>query len=149
MSSKNDYAAPVYTYEATGERIGANDIVDAGTLVRITLNARENGNYTGSISGVYRIVKSDISKAKVTIVSHEYTAEEICPDKSDITVTVTVGKKKIKLTEDDYEIVGYTNNVKTGTGKVILRGVGNYGGTIKASFKISKKGFSFEEIFAK
>lgn len=51
--------------------------------------------------------------------------------------------KKVPLAADDYEIVSYSNNVKKGTATVIIKGVGNYGGTKKITFKIKSKKVGF------
>ena len=51
--------------------------------------------------------------------------------------------KGTKLSEDDYEIVGYSNNINKGTAKVTIRGTGNYGGLKTQTFKIKAKGFKW------
>jgi hypothetical protein len=43
------------------------------------------------------------------------------------------------LTSNDYDIVGYSNNVNLGTATVVIRGKGEYGGTKNVTFKIVKK----------
>lgn len=43
------------------------------------------------------------------------------------------------LKEDEYEIVGYTKNIKKGTAKVTIHGLGEYGGTKTGKFKIIAK----------
>ena len=52
-----------------------------------------------------------------------YTGSEIQPGKNQMTV-------KGGLKAENFEIVGYTNNIKKGTAKVTLRGVGDYGGCL-------------------
>ena len=147
LASNTDYEKVLtYSYKATttledgtvrqaGETIDARDIVPAGTVICVT--AEGKGKYKGILTGEYRVVSQDISKAKVTIPVQTYTGDEIILQKNKI--KVTIGKEELKPT--DYEITGYQNNTKKGTAKVTLKGVGNYGGTKIVSFKINSKPF--------
>ena len=93
------------------------------------------GNYRGSITESFRIVAkgSHLSKARVKVEGKfYYTGLPITPSKSDL--TITLGKRT--LTAADYDIIDYSNNVEKGTGKIIIRGKGNYGGTKQVSFRI-------------
>ncbi|MBQ6888159.1 MAG: leucine-rich repeat protein [Lachnospiraceae bacterium] len=127
-----------------GEIIGKDDILPVGTVVRVT--AKGIVNYVGTISGEYRIVQADIKKASVKIPAQIYSGSEIILDKSQITVKMG----KITLEDTDYEIVSYSNNIKKGTAKVVLQGVGNYGGTKTVNFKIKSKGLVwwFRNLFS-
>ena len=49
-----------------------------------------------------------------------------------------MGKNTI-LTTDDYEIIGYNNNVKKGTATLTIKGKGNYGGTKAVKYTIQAK----------
>ena len=118
-----------------GDPILEADIPPAGTLVKAATVGI--GNYGGTIEGKYRIVRTDISKAKVTIAAQEYTGNAIELSKAQI--TVKVGKEVLDPT--DFEIVSYKKNTKKGTATVELKGIGNYGGVKNASFKIKAKGF--------
>jgi len=125
------------TIRSAGSVIQASDILPAGTSVTVT--AKGMGNYTSEISCTYRIVQADITKAKGKIAAQIYTGKAIEPGKSDITLTVG----KTTLAPTDYEIVSYSNNVKKGTATVVVKGVGNYGGTREIKFKIKSKVFSW------
>lgn len=46
-----------------------------------------------------------------------------------------------KLTESEFEIVSCANNINKGNATIIIKGMGNYGGTKTISFKIQSKGF--------
>ena len=118
-----------------GENIDKDDILPANTLVNITVTG--TGNYSGTLEGQYRVVASDISKAKVTIPAQIYTGKEITLDKNQI--TVKIGKDI--LAPENYKIVtdSYKNNVRKGTANVSIKGVGNYGGTKNAKFKIKAR----------
>ncbi len=114
----------------TGDPVESDDVLPAGTVVEITVSGK--GNYTGQLKGRYRIVQSDISKARVTIPTQIYTGEELRPGKD--VLQVKIGN--VSLWETDYEIVEYRNNIKKGKASVTIRGVGNYGGTKTVQFTI-------------
>ena len=118
-----------------GESIGKDDILPANTLVNITVTG--TGNYSGTLAGQYRVVVSDISKAKITIPAQTYTGNEITLDKNQI--SVKIGKDT--LFPENYEIIedSYKNNVRKGTASVMIKGVGSYGGTKTIKFKIKAK----------
>lgn len=134
---KNDTTLDNGTVRTAGTTVDKNDIIPAGTVLTVTVNGK--GNYTGSITGEYRITQAAISSASVTIPKQTYTGAAITLDKSQITVKV----KGKPIAEDQYEIVAgsYKNNVKKGTASVTIRGVDNYGGTKTVKFTIKAKGF--------
>nr|MCR5507323.1 hypothetical protein [Lachnospiraceae bacterium] len=49
--------------------------------------------------------------------------------------------KKNEITDNIYEVVGYTSNIKTGVGRVTVRGLGDYGSTRMLTFRIVKPGY--------
>ena len=116
-----------------GDTAESDDILPAGTVLEITVSGK--GNYTGQLKGRYRIVWSDISKAKVTIPAQIYTGEEIRPGQD--VLQVKLGG--VSLWETDYEIVEYRNNIKKGKASVTIKGIGNYGGTKTVQFTIRPK----------
>ena len=147
LSSGTDYEKTInYSYKSetvlkdgtvrrAGEAIGANDIPPVDTVIVVTVCGK--GNYTGVLTGEYRLMKKDIGKAKVTIPKQTYTGKPVTLDRNEIKVT----HGKVTLGENDYKIVGYTNNIKKGTAKVTIKGTGEYGGTKTVSFTIKAKGF--------
>lgn len=78
--------------------------------------------------------KIDLSRAAVSGLksSYQYTGKAITPS-----VKVKLGSQTLKK-DRDYQ-VAYKNNKKTGTATVTITGLGNYGGEIKKTFKITKK----------
>ncbi len=133
----------VYSYEG----ISAGQSPAAGTVVEVT--AAGINNYAGtSITGSYRIYNTNISKLKIVIDAKEYTGREVQLSSGDIHVYAgksdAVAGKEIK--DLCYEIVSYGNNIKAGTAKVTLRGIGNYGGTRAYSFKIKKKEYLTKRV---
>ncbi len=151
LTAGKDYEKkPVYTYKsdtmldngtmrAAGSAVDRDDIVPAGTVLKVAVTAKNGGNYTGTLEGEYRITKASISKTAVTVRRQTYTGQEIILDKSDITVRI----KGKQVDESQFEIVegSYKNNVKKGTASVTIRGVDNYGGTKTIRFTIKAKGF--------
>lgn len=143
---KNDTRLDNGTVRAAGTEVGKDDIIPAGTVITVTALALtptgKTPNYTGSCTGEYSFRTYDIAKAKVTIPAQTYTGKPITLDKTDAgQLLVKVNGKKVEA--DQFEIVAgsYTNNVKKGTASVTIRGVDNYGGTKKVSFRIKAKGF--------
>lgn len=149
LTAGTDYEKEVkYTYTANtklangtlrkaGDVVWTSDILPAGTSVTVTATGK--GNYTGTIKCTYRIVQADISKGSGKITTQTYTGKEIKPGKADITMKVG----RTTLSDKDYEIVGYKNNIRKGTATVIIKGVGNYGGTKEIKFSIKSKTFSW------
>ena len=138
LAVKKDYEIVKYAY-ADGSEVKDTDIIPAGTEIFVTVKAKEGSGFTGELTGSYRIVQADISKVAAKVTDQTFTGSAIKPGKEEITLTM----KKVPLTADDYEIVSYSNNVKKGTATVIIRGVGNYGGTKKITFKIKSKKVGF------
>ncbi len=111
-------------------------IPSVNTIVKLTAKAYGN-NYTGSITTEFRVIakEKNIAKASVTINNgnpYIYTGSAIRPDKNAIRVTLNG-----TLSNDDYEIVEYSNNIKKGTAKLTIHGLGEYGGTKTVTFKIT------------
>lgn len=140
LKAGTDYDTGVlYTYASgmkQGQQVMPTDIIPLGTVLRVEVRVTNPRTYQGTVYGTYRIVQANIAKAKVTVDTQTYTGLKIRPGKSAIHVTMN----GMPLGDNDYEIVGYENNVNQGTAKVTIRGKGNYGGTKTVNFKIKKKG---------
>jgi len=131
---ENDHGWLYNAIRREGEEVQSVDVIPVGTQIKATVNGI--GNYADTKqSAVFTFVEADISKAKITVSKQTYTGKEIQPTKADI--TVTLNKQILKKT--DYEIVGYSNNIKQGKGKITIKGLGNYGGTKTVDFVIQKK----------
>ena len=138
LKSGKDYTVQ-YTSEATGQEIGKTDMVENGTQIRVTVTAAENSNYEGTLSRTYYVREAkdvkDISKVKYDkIAAQQYTGSGIEPEVKFYTLT---GKTKNYLTEEDYGIIGYYNNIKRGTATVLIHGTGAYSGAKSITFKIT------------
>lgn len=95
------------------------------------------GDYKGTRNEEFRIVAKLLSdkqiKANVKSVKY-FNGQEVSLNKSEIVVT----DNGVSVPASCYEIVGYKDNNKAGTAKVIIRGLGRYGGEKTISFKIKK-----------
>lgn len=115
----------------------SNNIV--GVSVYVKLAAKAASNYQGEWIGSYKIAKGDISKAKITVKkAKNWTGTNVNLEPSDIEVSLN-GSPLIAGAE--WVIVECSNNIKRGTATVEVRGVGDYGGTKTANFKIIQKPF--------
>lgn len=132
----NDKAAKFY--KKAGEPVDKDDIIPAGTQITVKVTAKGT-DYTGTVSGTYRITTASISGAKVTTTAQSYTGKAITLEENQIRVEIKGTSLKYG---EDYEILEdtYSNNINKGTAKVMIRGIGNYGGTRIATFKIKGKG---------
>ena len=86
-------------------------------------NYAGDGSTPSTQSATIRFVAANIAKVTVKVATQTYTGKAIEPTKDDITIKVG----KVTLEKTDYEIVSDSNNVKKGTAKVTICGIGNYG----------------------
>lgn len=121
------------TIRGAGEAVEKTDVLPVGTEIKVTLTAKEGGNYTGEISDTYLITEKSLDKAKITVAKQTYTGKEIVLSQDDIKV---VDGTELILGQD-YVITGYTNNIKKGTAYVTIKGKGVYGGTKTVKFSIT------------
>ena len=129
----------IYTYEGVED----GGVPAAGTMVYVTANGINN--YAGSsITGSYYIYSKHINSLIVSIDPQVYTGKEVTLSESDIHVYLnqTARKNGEELDETCYRIAGYSNNIKAGTAKVTLQGMGEYGGQRTCGFRINKKEYS-------
>lgn len=90
------------------------------------------GNYTGTVVKYFTINPTTIVGAKVSGLSIQaYTGQEIKPEPQ-----ITIGLDKRVLTKNKDYSLAYSNNTKTGTATVTIKGKGNYKGNISKTFKI-------------
>lgn len=134
----------VYNYAGMAD----GHLPPAGTTVTVTVKGIDcygDENSSSTLTGSYRIFQTNISKLQIVIDNQEYTGKEITLSASAIHVYANAADKKAKKelpnAETCYEIIEYKNNIKAGTAKVTLHGIGEYGGTKTYSFKILKKAY--------
>ena len=94
------------------------------------------GNYTGTMTGEFKIVPADLSDAVITADPVDYTGSAVEPDK----LTVTYNGTNL-VDKTDYEITGCDNNVSIGDKAIVtIKGLGNYTGTASGYFTIKSDG---------
>ena len=104
------------------------DNVNAGTAsVRIT----GLKYYSGSVEYTFEIKAIELTDAVVTVDTDDIVADG---SKKTPTVNVTLGDTVLEAGKDF--TVSYFNNVKVGTAKATVTGIGNYTGKIKQAFEI-------------
>ena len=144
LKAGTDYSNTIRYYEyfpATGTtssvELGSSTIAKYNMYIKAVVTG--TGSYKGTKEIIYHVVlkTGDVSKAKTSaIASQEYTGYPIELDFSRITVTVS--NRKLTL-DKDYRVLYYMNNTKKGTAKVVIQGIGDYGGIKTISFKIVGK----------
>lgn len=94
-----------------------------------------------NINCVYAVSDiTNISKATVSNIDNQtYTGKEITPY-----VTITYKGETLKK-GTDYNLT-YSNNVKAGSGKIKITGIGNYTGSKTKTFKIERKNINMTSI---
>ena len=136
LKNKTHYTISYTNNKEVGETDGA---------LAPTVTITGKGNYAGVIEKTFRIYKTDISKAIVGKLANEvYSGSPIqsLPEvsfKESKTSTIT-------LVKGEHYTVSWENNVKKGTAKVIITGVGEYGGTKTVTFKIVAKKMTILEL---
>jgi len=128
-----------YVAEA-GEAVKAKDTVPAGTTIIAVIEGK--GAYAGkSIEREFR-VGYDLSKASVKINPQTYTGKQIIPSKNDI--TVKVAGKELKANEYNVTIAN-VENVKAGTGKIIITGTNTSSKQKVVNFRIVARTLSLKD----
>ena len=103
--------------------------VNVGTAA-VTVNFK--GNYSGSKSVNFKILKKTLTNPTISVSSMTYTGSAIRP-----TPTVKDGSRTLVL-NTDYTL-SYENNVNVGTASLTATFKGNYSGSKKVDFKILPK----------
>ncbi|MBO4375252.1 MAG: hypothetical protein J5829_09120 [Lachnospiraceae bacterium] len=147
LKKGTDYTAGT-DFEYTGDE-------DSGT-VTVTLTGK--GNYkddaSESIKVTCRYTKdaaSDIDKTKAmkSLPGRDYTGNAVRLSNADLTDILYAGSKDSPdylVPGKDFRITGYSNNIKTGTAKVTLQGLGYYAGTKTLTFKIVKRKIDYKGV---
>ena len=112
-----------------------------------TMDIKGKGNFTGTHSVTYLIVKDELPAAKASIQSAKitglsnktYTGKAITQ-----TPVVKLGTKTLK-SGTDYT-VSYKNNKAVGTATVTITGKGAYNGTVSKTFKICPKKTAIKKV---
>ena len=101
-----------------------------------TVTVTGAGNYTGTVKKTYTITKQTLAAANVTLSKTSF-AFNSSAQKPTVTVKNTAGTK---LTLDRSYTVSYSSDSKLpGTYTVTVTGAGNYAGTVKKTYTITKQ----------
>lgn len=115
-----------------------------------TITAVEGSGYTGSKSVNYKIVGTSIARAKVEgITNREYTGNEEDARQPRGAYTLTLNGQELRESEDngltgDYVTV-YANTGKAGTASVTFKGINEYTGQIRKTYRITGYDISPDE----
>ena len=135
LAMGKDYNKEV-TYSYDPQNTSESGTPEVGTKVTVTVYGINN--YKGTLSGTYHICQWKINDFQIVVDPQVYTGSEVKPSIDDI--HVYKDGEEIEITPA--WIVGYQNNIRVGLGRVILRGMdeyGEYGGTRTCHFAICKK----------
>ena len=119
--------------------------VNVGTQVKVTVTLK--GMYSGVATGNFSITDKahKIKSAKFIAANKKtYTGEAITPEASDFTVKASNGA--VLKPGTDYIVESCSKNVNKGSGKAVIRGIGEYGGTKTVKFKIVAADISIAEM---
>lgn len=137
LKAGRDYTLRYLYDDAEGAEITSGSL-EAGRVIYVEASGK--GNYAGDsrIGMAYRIIegRQDIARAKVTVDVQTYTGQPIELNKDAIHIRMKGASAELR--SGDFEIIQgtYQKNIKKGTAKVIIRGIGAYGGEKQISFKI-------------
>jgi len=136
LSAGTDYEKKIIYMDKEGNVLDSKATCNVGDIIKISVTGK--GKYKGNLEASYRICSSAFNKVKVKVLDQEYTKNAIYLTADDITVT---DGDYVLVLGTDYEIVEstYANNVKYGKASVELRGIGEYAGSKKVTFRIKKK----------
>ena len=97
------------------------------------------GEYTGTITKNFNIIKKDINYTLVDdIEDQNYTGKEITPQ-------LTITSDYIKLSENTDYTIEYKNNIQAGTAIIKITGINNYTGTMTKTFNIKNINYDYQE----
>ena len=132
-------------YHIKGEQDEKTDIIPAGAVIRVTTAGIKN--YKGNISNTFVVAENGTKNLKFIIdpsKEYYYTGKAIAPGKDDIKLQRKEGRNWVDIPAEEaasyYDIIGYKNNIKPGTGaQIIIRTKNGFAGDVTVKFKIQKK----------
>ena len=156
--SKKGYRNPSVTItDLNGKKLkaGTDYAIDPvsyseGEDGKITMDIVGKGkDYEGRITVSYRYIESSklLGKVKANKLKNKvYYGREIRLTNADFANILYTGSKKdptYLVPGEDFVVVCYSGNTKTGKAKVTVKGIGTYGGTKTLTFQITAKKASF------
>ena len=156
LSAGTDYDKN-FEYYVNGTLVEKNAIVPAGTEVTVRVNAAaKSKNYKGYVETTFRLVeKALINNATVAKLEPKYfgdtyktltSADFYRVDTKGNTVSrIKVGKEYLEFGKDFVvDTTTYKNINKVGTASVVIRGIGNYGGSKTIKYQIKKENWNLK-----
>ncbi|MCR5789057.1 MAG: hypothetical protein K6G83_04135, partial [Lachnospiraceae bacterium] len=153
-SKKGNKKPAVTVYDTEGNKLQARDYSvsapqapDENGVSSVTVTGLKNYTSTKTVS--FRYYKSNVSlgKAKVSgkLPAQQYTGKKVTlPLESFKNILYVNGTALVP--GKDFEVASYSGNIKKGTAKVTLRGLGDYAGMKTLRFKITAKQGSYQGV---
>ena len=130
-ATKKALKATDYTVTVGGSTKSVSEAID----IAIT----GKGNYAGTVNKTFRVYGTDISKMVFDKIENQpYKGNSIRPA-GDAVKVYADKKKTVKLKEGIDYVLEYGENIKAGSGSVIVKGIGKYGGSKTVKFTIVPK----------
>ncbi|MBR1416918.1 MAG: fibronectin type III domain-containing protein [Bacilli bacterium] len=105
-----------------------------------TIIIKGNGIFNGTIKKTFKITAKKISKSNITVSDKTYNAGKAVNGK----VVIKDGDKTLKLNKD--YTIKYKNNKNIGQASVIIKGMGNYKGSVTKKFYVIPKTTSISKL---
>ncbi len=106
---------------------------------KATITITGIGNYTGTKIIYFNISKNETSFSIPVIGAQVYTGKAVTPDFN------LFSGDKLLIKDVDYTVT-YENNINVGYGRIIIKGIGNYSGTIVVIFRITSVNISLVTV---
>lgn len=124
--------------QGTDYEVSYSDNINAGKAA-YTLYGK--GDYTGTLSGNFKIAPANISGATVELDSSSYTYDGTAHEPK---ATVTLNGKSLS-SETEYELT-YADNTNAGNATATITGKGNYSGTVTATYSVAPADISSAQV---
>lgn len=124
--------------QGTDYEVSYSDNVNAGKAA-FTLYGK--GDYTGTLSGNFKIAPANISDATVELDSSSYTYDGTAHEPK---ATVTLNGKSLS-SETEYGLT-YADNTNAGNATATVTGKGNYSGRVTATYSIAPADISSAQV---
>ena|GEM_PF-1033775 len=114
-------------------------ITNATNVGAATITVKGKGNYIGTKTKTFKVIKADIGQAKLSGLAeaYSYTGKALKPS------VVLKYRSKTLVNGTDYT-VSYSNNTEIGTATIKITGKGNFKGTASKTFRIERTGWDTE-----
>ena len=130
LTVKAKVGSTVVTLKKGQYTVAYKNNVKAGTA---TVTVTGTGFFKGTVKKTFTITKAGLSAAVLAFTKTAWTGKAIRPE---VIVKAKVNGKTVTLTQGTDFTVTYKNNVNKGTATVIVKGKGNFRGTVTKKFTI-------------